>query len=164
MQAYLSHLLTDIAEACREQQPLPASPADTMEEHFEEVEKWLENNPQHSFSYYCGLTKEQFPPPGLLTEAQLEELCKALEHLLFTWNLGAEIYSFIPVAKKYSLLVSVLDEKVEIPDYGLLTIEFCTSDPPSCPLNEYCSCREMWEKADSLEEDDISSNEGEIPF
>lgn len=164
MQAYLSHLIADIAAACREEQTFPDSSQESLDEHFEEVEQWLENNPQHSFGYYCGLGKEQFPPANLLTEPQLEELCTALDNMLLTWNLSAEIYSFVPVAKKYSLLVSILDEKVEIPDYGLLTIEFCTTDPPTCPLNEYCSCREIWEKAKSGDNDDGLFGDEENPF
>ena len=51
MQSYINHLLADIAEACREQQPESYSAAagendlEAIERYFEEVEQWLEHEP-----------------------------------------------------------------------------------------------------------------------
>ena len=151
MQSYLSHLLADIIEACRQEQ-LPPSSSNTMEDYMEDAERWLESEPQFTFAYYCGLTKEQFPPANLLTDSQMESVCEALNKLHYTWNIGVDIPDHIPVSKKYTLLISVLDEKVDIQDAGFIDIEFCNYDPPSCPLNEYCTCKEF------LKEDDAEEN------
>jgi hypothetical protein len=151
MQSYLSHLLGDIADACRQEQPPPSSSA-SMEEYLDEAERWLESDPQFTFAYYCGLTKEQFPPARLLSEIQMEEICTAFNKLLFTWNIGVDIPDHLPVSKRYTLLVTVLDEKVDIQDAGFIDIEFCNDDPPTCPLNEYCTCKEF------LKEDDMGEN------
>jgi hypothetical protein len=148
MQSYINHLLADIAEACREEQREAYSAAagendlEAIERYFEEVERWLENEPEHDFSYYSGLQKEQFPPPEKLTNEQMEAVSLAFERLLFTWNIGVEMPEKLSVARKYSLLISVLERKVAIVENGFETIEFCSYDPPSCPFNEWCTCKE----------------------
>jgi len=147
MFCYLSHLLADITEACRPEQPTSTTETRmSIEEHFEEVERWLENDPQFSFGYYCNLSKEQFPPPELLTEFQIEEICIAFKKLLFTWNLSVDIPDNLPISKTYLLLISTLNEKVEIVHDGFITIEFCNYDPPTCPFDDNCSCREFWKQ------------------
>ena len=169
MQSYINHLLSDIAEACREEQPETYSAAtaendvDAIERYFEEVERWLEHEPEHDFSYYCGLQKEQFPPTEKLTDDQMEAVSHAFEKLLFTWNIGVELPDKLPAARKYSLLVSVLERKVAIVENGFETIEFCSYDPPSCPFNEYCTCRELGLK-DHHDEDLDDIDPDSIPF
>jgi hypothetical protein len=149
MQSYINHLLADIVEASREQQPETFSAAagendlETIERYFEEVERWLENEPVHDFSYYCGLLIEQFPPTEQLTSEQMEAVSLAFEKLLFTWNIGVEMPEKLPISRKYTLLVSVLDKKVAIVENGFETIEFCSYDPPSCPFDEWCTCKEL---------------------
>ena len=169
MQSYINHLLADITEACRDQQPETYSAAagendlEAIERYFEEVEHWLENEPEHDFSYYCGLQIEQFPPAEKLTSEQMEAVSLAFEKLLFTWNIGVEMPEKLPVSRKYTLLVSVLEKKVAIVENGFETIEFCSYDPPSCPFDEWCICKEMGLKGqydDDLEDVDPDS----IPF
>jgi hypothetical protein len=155
MQSYINHLLSDIAEACREEQREANSSitaendVESIERYFEEVERWLESEPKHYFSYYCGLQKEQFPPVEQLTSEQMEALSHAFERLLFTWNIGVELPDKLPVSRKYSLLISVLERKVAIVESGFETIEFCSYDPPTCPFNEWCTCKGL-----SLKDDD----------
>jgi hypothetical protein len=159
MQSYINHLLSDIAEACREEQPEARSPiaaendVEAIERYFEEVERWLESEPDHDFSYYCGLQKEQFPPVDKLTNEQMEALSHAFERLLFTWNIGVELPDKLPIPRKYTLLVSVLERKVAIVESGFETIEFCSYDPPTCPFNEWCTCKELGLKEDNDAED-----------
>ncbi|THU41894.1 hypothetical protein FAM09_07280 [Niastella caeni] len=149
MQSYINHLLSDIAEACREEQPETYSSIsaendmEAIERYFEEVERWLENEPEHDFSYYSGLQKEQFPPVEKLSNEQMAAVSLAFERLLFTWNIGVEMPDKLPISRKYSLLVSVLERKVAIVENGFETIEFCSYDPPSCPFNEWCTCKEL---------------------
>ena len=166
MQSYINHLLSDITEACREEQQEAYSSAsgendvEAIERYFEEVERWLEHEPEHDFSYYCGLQKEQFPPAEKLTNEQLEAVSIAFEKLLFTWNIGVEMPDKLPVSQKYNLLISVLERKVAIVENGFETIEFCSYDPPSCPFNEWCTCKELGLKDqddDELEDVDPDS-------
>ena len=58
MHPYLPHLLSDIAAAHRTDIPEP-EPTQTIEEHFEEVERWINGEePAHTFGYYCELGTE----------------------------------------------------------------------------------------------------------
>ncbi len=66
-----------------------------------------------------------------------------------------EIPESMPVRTTYPFILSPLEEKVTIVTYGLIGIEFCTYDPPSCPFNEYCSCIEFLSKQN--EKIDISN-------
>lgn len=169
MQSYINHLLSDIAEACREEQREPYSSmapendVEAIERYFEEVERWLEREPEHDFSYYSGLQKEQFPPAEKLTNEQMEALSLAFERLLFTWNIGVEMPDNLPVSKKYSLLISVLERKVAIVQNGFETIEFCSYDPPTCPFNEWCTCKELGLK-DQYDDDVEDVNPDNFPF
>jgi hypothetical protein len=151
MQSYINYLLTDIAEACREPvaetKPQHAGgQQQSIDEYFREMQQFLENYPQHPFSYFCGLVKEQFPPAERLSEAQMEAICTAFRSMLSTWHIAADIHIKVPVSKIYSLLVSVLDEKLSIGLEGITTIEFCTYHPPSCAMGEYCTCKEFYDK------------------
>jgi len=169
MQSYINHLLADITEACREQQPETYSgiagenDLEAIERYFEEVERWLENEPEHDFSYYCGLLIEQFPPAEQLTDEQMEAVSLAFEKLLFTWNIGVEMPEKLPVSRKYSLLVSILEKKVAIVENGFETIEFCSYDPPSCPFDEWCTCKELGLK-DQYDDDLEDVDPDSIPF
>ncbi|MFL5747272.1 MAG: hypothetical protein ACJ751_21540 [Niastella sp.] len=169
MQSYINHLLADITEACREQQPEAYSGAagendlESIERYFEEVERWLEHEPEHDFSYYCGLQIEQFPPVEQLTNEQMEAVSLAFEKLLFTWNIGVEMPEKLPVSRKYTLLVSVLEKKVAIVENGFETVEFCSYDPPSCPFDEWCTCKELGLK-DQYDDDQEDVDPDSIPF
>jgi hypothetical protein len=138
MKAYINHLLEDIAKAQRSED-IPATfgvqQPQTIEDEFAEIERWLEYEPEHTFSHYCGLEKEQFPPAGQLTEEQLLQINKSFRHLLFTYNLDVSLPDDIPPGMEYTLLVSVLDRKTDIVSSGFMTFEFCNYDSQSCPLN-----------------------------
>jgi hypothetical protein len=151
MQSYINYLLADIAAAGREvineTTPRPtASEPGSIDDYFREVQQFLENYPQHPFSYYCGLSKEQFPPADKLTEQQMEAICSAFRTMLSTWNIAADIHIKVPVSKIYSLLVTVLDEKVSMGLEGQTIIEFCNYHPPSCAMCEFCTCKEFFEQ------------------
>lgn len=160
MQTYVDQLLNDIEKAKRKDQPwICAEKPSSFEEEMAEIERWLENDPAFTFSYYCGLRKEEFPPAEKLTDDQIHKLKKQFEDLLYTWNLSANIPEEIPPSKAYTLLVSVLDKKVDIPDTGFMTFEFCAYDPPTCPLDEYCECREFYDSYNPDHDEDLMNKD-----
>jgi hypothetical protein len=164
MQKYIDQLLEDIAAAHRPEGEVPPEDKSfSIEQHFEEVERWLESDPAYTFAYYCGLQPEQFPPAERLTIKQLHTIYKAFGQLLFSWNLDADIPKSFPVRRAYSLLISTLHHKVEIVNDGFITIEFCTCDPPSCPFEEYCSCKKYEKGADEINMNADEEND-QLPF
>lgn len=146
MEAYIKHLLSDINAAARP--PETGSQylyPEWIEEQTNEEERWPETEPVHTFGYYCGLQPEQFPPAHLLTSLQLDRICQAFSKMMFTWNLDTDIPDQVPPGKKYQLLISTLSMKTDISNNNLMTFELCSVDPPSCPLGEYCVCKEFLE-------------------
>lgn len=143
MEAYITHLLSDILEAKRPEQPsLTYVYPEMIEDYAEEVDRWPESDPVYTFGYYCGLSPEQFPPAHLLSSLQMEKLCDAFSRMMFTWNLDTDIPDDVPVSKRYELLVSTLNIKTDI-NSSLTTFELCSDDPPSCPMGEYCTCKDF---------------------
>jgi hypothetical protein len=167
MQSYINQLLEDIADAQRIDEPYSITEKEksqSIEEHFIEIERWLEGEePDHTFSYYCGLQKEQFPPAEKLTELQLKQINNAFRHLLFSWNLDANIPKEVPSAKTYSMLISLLDNKTDIVNSGFMTFEFCQYDPASCPFEQYCSCKEF-ENDSENDMDNFNLKNEDFPF
>lgn len=144
MEAYITHLLSDIQQAERPEQPtLHYVYPGSVEDNPEEYDRWPESDPLYTFGYYCGLQQAQFPPAHMLSTLQMERLCHAFSKMMFTWNLDTDIPDDVPLAKKYELLVSTLDMKTEISNSSLTTFELCSYDPPSCPMGEYCTCKEF---------------------
>ncbi|WP_276481229.1 hypothetical protein [Paraflavitalea pollutisoli] len=143
MEAYVRHLISDIQEAERPEEPgIQYVFPEMLDDGAEEDDRWSETEPTHTFSYYCGLQKELFPPAHLLSSLQLDNICQAFSKMMFTWNLDTDIPDQVPLSKKYQLLISTLDIKTEISN-SLMTFELCSVDPPSCPLGEYCVCKEF---------------------
>lgn len=168
MESYIKYLLEDIAGAVREETATAGAienwSHDSFEEYIEDVERYLDCNPSHPFSYFCGLGKEQFPPADQLNSLQMERICNAFERMLYSWNLDAELPDQLPVNRKYELMVSILDEKVEVIDQGITTIEFCNYDPPSCPFEGHCTCKDLYDTQDENYDIDQVSDQEDNPF
>jgi len=145
MEKYIAQLLEDIKAAQRPvQEPFWMNETKSFEEEMAEIERWIERGePEHDFSYYCGLKSYQFPPEERLTSKQVKTLNEALKDLLFSWNLAADIPRKLPARMAYLFLVSTLDLKVEIVDSGCITFEFCHYEPKTCPFKKYCTCRKF---------------------
>ena len=145
MQNYITQLLSDIQTAHRTPDSNQSEAQQTMEQHFEEVERYISGADealQQPFCYHCGLKKEQFPPTERLTYEQLNLVCEAFEKLLYSWNLHVTLPDELPVDNAYELLVSVLDRKVMIVDLGFVGLEFCNYEPADCVFGQYCTCKE----------------------
>lgn len=115
----------------------------SIEEHFEEIERWLESEPQFTFSQICGIHPEQFPPQNMLTNEQLDLLYKSFELLLFSWNICVDIPESFPKREAYPLLITTLNRKVDITDDGFTTIEFCLYNISECLFKEHCTCKNI---------------------
>ena len=151
MQEYINQLLEDMAAARREvKEEKEQDEVTSIEQHFEELEKWLAGEPEYSFSAHCGLQTEQFPPAERLTDKQMGAIYKAYKELLHTWNLHVDIPESFPLARAYPLLISTLDHKVEIVSNGFICIDFCSCDVSSCPLGEHCQCKEYQAESDEM--------------
>jgi hypothetical protein len=119
----------------------------------EEIEQWVagEEAP-HSFSYYCGLKPEEFPPASQLTPKEMMIVCKAFRHMMFSWNLSADFPETLPPDRDYELLVNTLNEKTDIPSFGFMGFDYCSGYAPDCVFKEYCACLKYWNE----EEEDAS--------
>jgi len=162
MHPYLSHLLKDIAAAHRSKPPelLELMHPKNFEE---EMERWMEGEkPTHSFSYYCGLKVEEFPPPELLTNDEMILICKAFRQMMLSWNLDADLPHGMPTNRFYSFLISTLNLKTDIVTTGFFTFEFCQYYPPGCILKEFCWCLEDWNT--NNEDPDCNSLQNDFAF
>ena len=153
MDAYISHLLSDIRDAEHPDVPPPNYfYLDSSDDDSGDPERWPEADPLYTFGYYCGLSRELFPPADRLNSPQMELLCAAFSKMMFTWNLDTDFPDDVPLAKKYQWLVSLLDIKTDVCNNDLTTCELCNDDPPSCPMGEYCTCKDLFQDDFSLEE------------
>ena len=163
MHPYIPHLLADIAAAHRTEIPEEEAAEQTIEEHFEEIEKWVSGEePERTFGYYCGLNSENFPPAEQLTDEEMKMIRKAFEQMMYSWNQGIDLPESLPVAFAYKMIVDSLDMKTNIVNSGGMSFDFCSGYAPDCIFKEYCPCLEIWnEEGDDM---DIDLKEGELPF
>ena len=173
MHPYLPHLIADIKAAQRNEDPYEMPRPQTIEEHFEEIDRWVSGEePDHTFGYYCGLEAVNFPPPEQFTDEEITLVCNAFEDLLFTWNSGTEFPEKLPIALRYKFMVNILDEGFTPVNSGSMTFDFCSGYAPDCIFKEYCSCLEMWndlekeekEKEENGDDDPINFYGDELPF
>lgn len=147
MHPYIPHLLTDIESAGRPDGPLEAAAtSESFEEEMETIERWVsrDNEPRHTFGYYCGLQSHDFPPAEQLTEKEISLVCKAFEHLLFTWNSGIDLPDKLPLALRYQFMINTLDEGFTLVNSGFMEFDYCSGSAPDCVFGEYCSCLSYW--------------------
>jgi hypothetical protein len=153
MQKYIDQLIEDIQAAHKPEEENKNGDPPSLKDHFREIEKFIGmEEPEHDFSYYCGLREQQFPAAELLTSKQIRLLFNAFSKLVLSYNISVLIPKAIPLPEAYSLLISVLNRKVFIVNFGNVVVEFCTTDPPSCPFKEHCLCKK---NTDKKEEDEF---------
>ncbi len=164
MHPYLPHLLTDIAAAYRLEIPSAVEHSQTVEEHFEEVERWIAGEePSHSFGYFCGLEAINFPPPEQLTPEDMKEINEAFRTMMFSWNLDISLPENLPLPIAYKMMVDTLDSKTEIVNSGTMTFDFCTGYAPDCIFKEYCPCLKIWNNTPA-EDMTTGLSDEELPF
>ena len=166
MHPYLPYLLTDIAAACREEIPEEEVRPQTIEEHFEEIDRWIAGEePPHTFGYYCGLNAENFPPAEQLTDDEMVIIRKAFEQMMFTWNHGISLPETLPAAFAYKMIAGSLNMKTNIVNSGNMSLDFCSGYAPDCVFKQYCPCLEIWNeiKDEDMDGEAHLSND-ELPF
>ncbi|CAN5144952.1 hypothetical protein BH20BAC1_BH20BAC1_03400 [soil metagenome] len=165
MHPYIPHLLADIAAAHRDENAIPQENHQSIETHLEEVDRWINGEmPEHTFGYYCGLRSIDFPPPEQLTIKEMKLVCRAFEHLLFTWNSGIDLPKKLPVRLRYQFTVDTLNQEIAIVNSGFMTFDYCSGNAPDCIFKEYCPCLEIW---NNPEDDDMevgNFSDDEPPF
>lgn len=142
MHPYIPHLISDIIAAQRPEGYVYDFIQQSFEEEMEEIERWVsgEDGDEHSFGYYCGLNPEQFPPTEQLSVADMEKVCKAFQHLLYTWNSGIDLPEKMPINLCYSFMVHTLEEDFTPVSSGFMTFDYCSGYAPDCVFGKYCSC------------------------
>nr|MBA3901132.1 hypothetical protein [Bacteroidota bacterium] len=83
MHPYTPYLIEDIALAHRSDNNIKENFSNNFEDEMEEVERYIQEDPPHTLSYFCGLLPENFPPPEQLSENDMEIICKAFDAMLF---------------------------------------------------------------------------------
>jgi len=172
MHPYLPHLLADINAAWRTEIQVENKRPLTFEEEMEELEKWEEEEePPHTFGYYCGLESINFPPAEQLTEADMKTVLEALRNMLFSWNLATSFPQNLPIPIAYKMTVEILDSKTTIFETGRINFDFCSGYAPDCVFKEYCSCLEIWNEAEAeadqnidRRDDNVNDDPDTLPF
>lgn len=164
MHPFLPHLLSDIAAAHRTEVADEEATAQTIEEHFEAIDKWVSGEePEHTFGYYCGLKAEDFPPAEQLTDEEMKIVCKAFERMMYTWNLGIDLPENLPAAFAYKITVDTLSMQTGIVHSGMMNFDFCSGYAPDCVFGGCCPCLKTWNE-DADDDMNIDLLEDELPF
>lgn len=138
MHPYIPPLIADIEAAHRTDFPPKKERKMTMEEHFEEIDRWVSGVDEQPFSHYCGLTTNIFPPAEQLSENEMKIVNKEFFKMLDSWNLWVNLPKNLPVAFAYDLLINLLNKETMIPNEGFVSFDFCTGYTLGCELKEYC--------------------------
>lgn len=149
MHPYVPYLLEDIVNAVRPETVYVKTASETIEEDdLEALENWVcGDTPEHTLGYYCGLSKEQFPPVDQLSVEDIQMVFQAFERMLYSWNAEISLPDSLPWNLRYQFLVKTLDEGLPLIGGGdFIMFDFCSGYAPGCPFGQHCSCREYWEE------------------
>jgi hypothetical protein len=133
-----------------------------MEEHFEEIERWIAEDPPNIFGDFCGLKVGDFPPAEQLSEEDMKIVCKAFKKMMFSWNLDIDLPDELPIPLAYSMTVDTLNQKTAIVNDGYMTFDYCSGSPEGCIFKEYCPCLKII--IDPIADMDIDFDDEELPF
>lgn len=148
MKKYVQHLLDDIRNAHRpadyfeKAESSVISEEDELDEHFAEVDRYLNLEAEPNFSSYCGLKKEMFPPSDYYDLKELQKVNVEFQQMMRSWNLEIDLPKNFPPERAYELMLGILDRSVLVGKYGFQHFDFCTGNPEGCELKEYCPCIE----------------------
>ena len=149
MDTYLDQLIADLAaEATARRRVLnggapqtPEAEDQELEQHFAEVERFVNSAPETHLLARAGLRLEQFPPAEKLSEAQAARLVEALVDLWHAYCCDIHLPEAMPARRQYTLTVKYSAEPMFFfAGGGTFHMDFCTGEPVGCELEEYCPC------------------------
>lgn len=145
MENYINQLLEDIENAhASDRKVLPDNDPtpDSLEAMFDEMERFISEDPSETLSHHLGLKGVQFPDDKQLTEQQCAAIFEALTNAYQSYGVALEIPKGIPVRKRYQAVVAALDKAVYVSKHGMFHIDYCHYDFDGyCPFGEdKCPC------------------------
>jgi hypothetical protein len=138
MHPYVPYLLKDIEAAHRTVRP-KMEKEHSFAEILEEVGRMKEER-KYTFGYFCGLNAQDFPPSDQLLKKEMKLVCSAFKRMMRSWELQCWLPRELPVDLTYSLLIRILDRKINPLESGLVQFSYCSMNPATCLLAQYCIC------------------------
>jgi hypothetical protein len=163
MKNYVSQLILDIQRAHR----IPAERSNpdeeiSIEKQMEEVEKWATGDGSPgTLSQQSGLSVEDFPPPELLDQQDIEQIMQSFIELLKSYNICVDLPELLPIQRAYTLLVGLLEEEAWYLPGGFICQDFCDGDTSDCVLAEYCRCLKYMNNENK--EMDLQTSSSHVP-
>lgn len=156
MNEYTSYLLADIADAHRTLNFDEKDDEQTIEDHFAEIENYLNGfDSGPTFSDHCGLESQFFPPADFFSDQELKLICNEFSKMMLTYNLTINYPVNVPISLVYKVIVKTLDTQTSITNHGMLHFDYCSGYAPVCFWKEFCPCLEIWNRPDENLDDDL---------
>lgn len=145
MEAYLSQLLADLLNRHGQFPPEPNMRALTPDPGYPEVMTGAMEflyGPQYLMEDLFEISLEAFPPENLLTDQQITSLNQAILSLWESVNLITDVPEKAGQRAFYPQLIRLwAREPVSVVRTGNTHLEFCASDPDTCPwAGDVCHC------------------------
>jgi hypothetical protein len=138
---YIPHLLKDIAAAHRTEKPCKER-EQSFAEILEEFRRMKEDR-KYTFGYFCGLRREDFPPPDQLLKKDMKVVSSAFKKMMRSWDLHCWLPKELPADLVYKLLILTLERKINPIESGLVQFSYCSMFPADCLLGQYCTCLKL---------------------
>ncbi len=136
MHPYIPHLLEDITRAHKLER-IPIKKVKSLEEIVDQIR---DMDQAQTFGYWCGLNRENFPPPDQLLASDMKLVSSAYKKMMKSWGVSCSLPKGLPQKMAYDLLIQCLERKFD-PAMGMkVTWGYCNLRPESCVLGKYCTC------------------------
>lgn len=153
MQKYVNQLLVKMEQASKDPSQ-PIDPKILYPDHpsmaypgLEYIAEW-ELGQKTPAEELFEISKDEFPSADKLNTTQIESLIDGLHEMIQSINNSISLPDEMPPARKYELIIGLWDEGFQPLTTGTSCNDFCTGYAPDCELEEYCSCKEIWEELD----------------
>jgi len=158
MERYVEQLIDDLRRARHHVEPSEnfwenSDPENfDIEQHFKEVEKYVNQEGEKPIAQIVGIEKEKLPSVTILTVDQAKALAEEMEKLWKYYNFYPTFPDNVPGDIKYRLLRDMWDSKQVYLKGGMVGIEFCDYDESNCPFPDHCnSCKEWKNDFENIE-------------
>ena len=159
MQRYIEQIIADLKEAGKNVPPETVFRDDEPYEEFETKMLAVENAPDVPAKQIYGLSYEELPPPGKLTEKQMQQLIDAVTATWTKFNISVGFPENAPLKLRYELIRDSFKDDVHYMPGWSMHQDFCNGWCPECKIVDYCdSVHEIWTKEELEEEQRKTSN------